>query len=182
MKDLCRFNLGHVNTDFPSFPANPRGNARESEQAGNLISGCETTPNPQREDLTMKSRMICQALLLTLVFGSIAWGGQMPQSINSDKDLKSALKAARTPEDHMRIAAYCKGKAERLDAQAAGYEEAAAAYRNGPVVKNLMAPNTAARYESIAKGFREQARSNRELAASHEQMAKMAHKPLSEIR
>ena len=123
----------------------------------------------------MYTRITCQTLLMmTLAFGSIAWGVQMPQSINNDKDLKSALKAAKTPEDHERIAAYYKAKAERLDAQAAGYEQAAATYRNGPVVKNLTAPNTAARYESMAKRLREEAQSNRELAASQEQMAKDA--------
>jgi len=122
----------------------------------------------------MKIRMICLALLMTLVFGGIAWGVKMPQSINNDKELKSALKAAKTPEDHLRIAAYCKEKAERLDTQAAGYEEAAAAYRQGPNVKNLMSPTTPGRYEYMAKELREEARSNRELAASHEQMAKNA--------
>ena len=95
----------------------------------------------------------------------------MPQSINNDRDLKTALKAAKTPQDHERIAAYCKAKAESLDLQAAGYEQAAATYRNGPVVKNIMAPNTAARYEAMAKGYRQEAQSNRELAASQEQMA-----------
>jgi hypothetical protein len=121
----------------------------------------------------MYTRMTCQTLLMmALAFGSIARGTGMPQSINNDRDLKSALKAAKTPEDHMRIAAYCKAKAESLDAQAAGYEQAAATYRNGPVVKNLMAPNTAARYDSTAKGYRQEAQANRELAASHEQMAK----------
>ena len=120
----------------------------------------------------MYMRMTCQTfLMMTLAFGSIAWGAHMPQSINNDKDLKSALKAAKTPEDHWRIAAYCEAKAETLDVQAAGYEEAAATYRRGPVVKNLMAPNTAARYDSLAKGFREKAQSKRELAASQEHMA-----------
>ncbi|MGA3323866.1 MAG: hypothetical protein ABSF45_05295 [Terriglobia bacterium] len=120
----------------------------------------------------MSKRMTCQTLLMMiLAFGSIAWGARMPQSINNDKDLKSALKAAKTPEDHWRIAAYCEAKAETLDVQAAGYEEAAATYRRGPVVKNLMAPNTAARYDSLAKGFREKAQSKRELAASQEHMA-----------
>ena len=61
----------------------------------------------------MYTRITCQTLLMmTLAFGSIAWGVQMPQSINNDRDLKSALKAAKTPEDHERIAAYCKVKAE----------------------------------------------------------------------
>lgn len=123
----------------------------------------------------MYKRMTCQTLLMMiLALGSIALGTNMPQAINNDRDLRSALKAAKTPEDHGRIAAYCKAKADSLDAQAAGYEQAAASYRNGPVVKNLMAPNTAARYDSMAKGLREQAQSNRELAASHEQMAKDA--------
>jgi len=120
-------------------------------------------------------RKTCQTLLtMTLAFGSIAWGMQMPQSINNDKDLKSALKAAKTPEDHERIAAYYKAKSERLETEAAEYEQAAASCRNGPVVKNLTAPNTAARYDYIAEGFHEKAKANRKLAASQEQMAKDA--------
>ena len=120
----------------------------------------------------MYMRMTCQTfLMMTLAFGSIAWGAHMPQSINNDKDLKSAVKAARTPEDHERIAIYCSAKAGRLDAEAAGYEQAAETYRNGPVVKNITAPNTAARYEAMAKGFREEAQANRELAAAQRQMA-----------
>jgi hypothetical protein len=119
--------------------------------------------------------MTCQTLLvMILALGSIVWGVQMPRSIDNDKDLKTALKAAKTPEDHERIAAYCKAKAQRLDAQAAGYEQAAENSRNSPVVKNISAPNTAARYESMAKDFREQAQSSRELAASNEQMAQDA--------
>jgi hypothetical protein len=117
-------------------------------------------------------RKACQTLLMmTLAFGSIAWGVEMPQYVMNDRDLRSALKAAKTPEDHERVAAYCQVKAERLDAKAAEYEEAARDYRNSPVVKNLTAPNTAARYESIAKRLRREAQANRELAASHEQMA-----------
>jgi hypothetical protein len=112
--------------------------------------------------------------MMTLALGSTAWGARMPQSINNDKDLKSALKSARSPEDHQRIAAYCKAKADSLDAQAAGYENAAESYRNGPVVKNISAPNTAARYDSLAKGLRAEAQSNRQLAALHEQMGRDA--------
>jgi hypothetical protein len=59
-----------------------------------------------------------------------------------------------------------------LDSRAGTYEEAAAAYRHGPMVKNFMAPSTPARYDFLAKGFREKANSDRALAAAHEQMAK----------
>ena len=122
----------------------------------------------------MNTKKACQVLLMmmTLALGSIAWGVQMPQTINNDKDLRAALKAAKTSEDHQRIAAYYTAKAEGLNSQAAGYEQAAANARNTPVVKNIMAPNTAARYEAIAKGYRQEAQSNREMAASQERMAK----------
>jgi hypothetical protein len=120
----------------------------------------------------MKTKMTCEVLLMTtLAFGSTALGVEMPRSINSQKDLKLALKAAKTPADHTRIAAYYKTQAESQDSQATGYEQAAATYRSGPVAKNLMAPNTPARYEAIAKGFRQEAQSDRQLAASQEQMA-----------
>jgi len=123
----------------------------------------------------MFKRITCQTLLMmTMALGSIAWGVQMPQSIHNDRDLRSALKAAKTPADHERIAAYYKAKAERLSAQAADYQEAAMTFRKGPVVKNLTAPNTAARYEYIAEGFREQAKTNRQLWKSQEQMARDA--------
>jgi hypothetical protein len=121
----------------------------------------------------MTKKMTCQALLMmTLAFGTMAWGVQMPQSINNDRDLKSALKAAKTPEDHARIAAYYTAKAGTLDSQAAGYEQAATNARNSPVVKNIEAPNTAARYDAMAKQYRHEAQANRELAAAQDQMSK----------
>jgi len=120
----------------------------------------------------MKTRITCSMfLMVALALGSVAWGVQMPQWIMNDKDLRSALKAANTPEDHERIAAYCKVKAERLGAEAVGYQQAADSYRHGPMVKNLTAPSTAARYEFRAKSLREQAQFNRQLAASHQRMA-----------
>ena len=69
--------------------------------------------------------------MMTLALGSIAWGVQMPQTI-----------------------------------------QAAATARNTPVVKNIEAPNTAARYEAMAKQFRQEAQNNRELASAQEPMAR----------
>jgi hypothetical protein len=121
----------------------------------------------------MSKKMTCQVLLMMiLALGSVTWGVEMPKTINRDRDLKSALRAAKTPEDHLRIAAYCRAKAERLDTQATDYEQAAAAYRSEPMVKNLISPTTPGRYEYMAKGFREEAQSSRQLAESQEQMAK----------
>lgn len=86
--------------------------------------------------------------------------------------VKKLAATAATAEDHLTVARFYKAEATGLDAKAAGDEEAAANLRNGPVVKNLMSPTTAGRFEFAAKGFREEAKADRALAASHEEMAK----------
>lgn len=96
------------------------------------------------------------------------------QSGLTERGAKRLAATAETRSDHSRLAAFYAAKAERLEAQAAGYEEAVASYRNGPMVKNLMSPTTPGRYEFFAKGMRTEAKSNRTLAASHEQMALIA--------
>ena len=87
------------------------------------------------------------------------------------KEAKKLAVAATSRADHRKLAAYYKNEADKLDGQAAGYEQAAATIRRGPYVKNLMAPSTPGRYEFLAKGFRKEARSNRLLAADHERIA-----------
>jgi hypothetical protein len=88
------------------------------------------------------------------------------------KEVKTLTAKAKSSEDHMTLARYYRAKAESFDARAAGYEEGASAVRNGPFVKNFVSPTTAARYSFAVKGFREEAKSDRALAASHEEMAK----------
>jgi hypothetical protein len=110
--------------------------------------------------------------MMTLAFGSLGWGAQTPQFIVNARDLKSALKAAKTPGDHERIAVYCQEKADQLDAAASGYENQAQAARNAPVVKNMTATNAAARYEAMAKDLRNRAQSYRTLAAAQDKLAR----------
>ena len=92
----------------------------------------------------------------------------------TQREVNRLAATAETRADHLKIAAYYNAKANWQNAQAAGYEEAAATLRNGPIVKNLMAPDTAPRYEFVATRLREQAKSNRALAASHDEMATVA--------
>ena len=94
----------------------------------------------------------------------------VPQELTK-KEVKRLTATAELREDHLRLARYYKTEAVRLDAQAAGYEAAAAAYRRTPIAKNFAAPSTPGRYEFFAKGFRDEAKSDRVLAASHEKMA-----------
>lgn len=95
----------------------------------------------------------------------------------SGKELKKLAAAARTAEDHLKLAQYYKTEANRLNAEAAAYETAAADYRKGPMVKNLIAPTAPANLEYSAKGFRQEAQSNRERAALHELMARNVAAP-----
>jgi hypothetical protein len=88
------------------------------------------------------------------------------------KDAKRLAAIAESAADHMKLANYYyRGEAEALDAKGTAYEQAATNLKNGPFVKNLAAPGTAGRWEFAAKGFREEAASNRAIAASHEAMA-----------
>ena len=90
------------------------------------------------------------------------------------KEVKRLTLTAKSAQDHLTIAHYYESEADRLDSLGAGYEEAAAGYRHNPTAKNMMSPTTAAHYDYLAKGFREEAKSDRILAATQEQMAKNA--------
>lgn len=92
----------------------------------------------------------------------------------SRKELKKMTVAAKTSEQHLRLARYFQAEANGFDAENAAYAAAAARYRSGPAVKNLIAPTAVARYDSIANEFRSQATSARRLAESHRQMAQNA--------
>jgi hypothetical protein len=90
------------------------------------------------------------------------------------REAKRLTRTAESAADHLKLARYYRAAADKFDANGAGYEKAAAKYRHGLRVKNLMAPTTPGRYEFFAKGFREKARTNSALAASHEEMARVA--------
>lgn len=92
----------------------------------------------------------------------------------TNKEARRLAATAATPTDHLVLAAYYTANADRRDAQAAAFEEAAAAYMNGPKIKNLMSPTTGGRYEFFAKALRNEANTTRALAASHERMALIA--------
>lgn len=92
----------------------------------------------------------------------------------TNKEAKRLATTAESRSDHLKLAEFYTAKVDRLETQAAGYEQAAATYRSGPTIKNLMSPTTAGRYEFFAKTMRDEAKSSRALAASHERMALIA--------
>jgi len=90
------------------------------------------------------------------------------------REVRRLTAAAELPEDHLKLAGYYNEKANSLDAEAAGYKEAAAVYRNGPIVKNLMSPTTPGRYDYRAKTLRDEANSDRQRAEAQKKMAQNA--------
>ena len=90
------------------------------------------------------------------------------------REVKRLTVTAKSADDHLTIAKYYEAEADRLDAQAVGYEDAAAGYRHHPMPKNLMSPSAAGRYLYLAQGFRQEAKLDRALAASQKQMAENA--------
>ncbi len=64
-----------------------------------------------------------------LVYAGIAWSLPAPQAIANKRDLRSALKTARTPDDHRRIAAYYEEQAKQFQQQASKEQELADYYQ-----------------------------------------------------
>ena len=111
--------------------------------------------------------------LMSLTYRAPAAQTVAPHDL-TDREAKRLAATAKSPADHLKLVEFYTAKAKRLEAQAAGYEQAAAAYMNGPKVKNLMSPTTPGRYEFFAKNLRNEAKSSRALAATHEQLALVA--------
>jgi hypothetical protein len=118
--------------------------------------------------------LACFVTVTTAVFAASPTVPADATHQSSKKETKKHLSARQSGEDHLGLALQYREKAAENDAQGAAYEQAAATYRNGPMIKNLISVTTPGRYEYIAKTYREKATTDRELAASHENMAKLS--------
>jgi hypothetical protein len=133
---------------------------------------------------TITHRTTWTAIALVALFTFLF--GVAPQVKAADQLTKKQAKAlaatAKTPADHMKLAAYYKLEADRLEADAKDHEELAQTYRlypstlGGGKTGGNPQTRTVEHCEATAKSLREAAKSLRELAAEHEQMAKGAPK------
>ena len=113
----------------------------------------------------------CLAFGLFMMMTTAAVAAEPTATLHQRNRNKQSAKEM-TVADHKAIANRYLDDADQNRAQAAAYEQAAARYRRGPFVKNLMAASTSGRYEFIAQEYRDKAKADRLLAESHEQMAK----------
>lgn len=95
----------------------------------------------------------------------------------SKADLKKAVTAAKTPQDHERIAKHFDAKAVQFETEAKDHEELAAEYRatpTGQAQKHPMSGLTAEHCLYFAKEMRRAAEEARQIAKDHRDMAKTA--------
>jgi plasmid maintenance system antidote protein VapI len=93
------------------------------------------------------------------------------------KQVMALIEAAKTPEDHLKLARYYDQQAAQLLAQSKEHHEMAEAYRrNGITNGSKFAASTVGHCEYFAKSDRDASEKMKELAASHREMAANAGK------
>lgn len=110
------------------------------------------------------------ALLIASSIGAV----ERPREL-SKKEVKEFLEKARTPKDHLRLAAHYEARALKYEADAAEHAAMAKAYRARPTgaeEKRPMSPDTAAHCDFLAESLQKAAKESRSLAVEHEKMAK----------
>lgn len=118
---------------------------------------------------------------LTVFLGTLGVLAQTHTDESSDrltkKEVKALVATAKTPEDHLKLARHFRQQADTLEAEAKEHDELALEYRKNPspmAMKMPMSGRSAEHCEYFARSAREAAKAARELAASHEEMAKQA--------
>jgi len=127
----------------------------------------------------MTKHGLLSTALLVIVGGLSTVRGVEPTAALTKKELKSAIANAKTPEDHHRIAAYFKGQADRLLAEAKEHDELVTQYATWPnpaAMKQPMSGQTAEHCRYFAEYARKAAQQDQELAKMHEDMAEQAAK------
>ncbi len=122
------------------------------------------------------SRLALLAAMCTLFIGVTlpSFAGSEKLSTLTAQDVKALIATAKTPEQHLQIAQYFNQEAQRYESEAKDHQEMIQAYRQNPLPKNLRGPGAIFHCEFLAKSDREMAKTLRDMAAAHEQMAKEA--------
>lgn len=108
--------------------------------------------------------LIAVAILSLLAFFTVK--GIAPISAQED-DITSLIETADTPEDHMKIAEYYNGQAEKMEKMASQHESMGEAYKKRSKPMSGMSKHCA----ELSKESKESAEQYRAMAKEHEEMA-----------
>lgn len=118
--------------------------------------------------------------LVTLVLAPFVARADEPSVRMNKKQVKSLIANARTPGDHMRLAAYYRDEATRLKAQQKEHEKEAAEYYKDPARHPIPKyPTMGQHCRDLAYYYGKGADSALALASSHERMAAIARGDVS---
>ena len=121
-----------------------------------------------------KSGIVTLALV-TLVLAPLGARAAQPSVRMNKKQLKTLIADAKTSDDHMRLAAYYRGEADRLKAQQKEHEEEAAEYYKDPSRHPVPKyPTLGQHCRDLAYYYGKGAESALALASAHERMASIA--------
>jgi hypothetical protein len=125
----------------------------------------------------MKSKSIRLTVLAVLMLATSALfvaaqdhAMSMKEHQLSKKEVKALIVSAKTPEDHMKLASYFRGEAQREQASAKYHDEMAELYKNNQSGKVDMVKHC----KYFADEARKAAEAANSMAGEHDKMAEQA--------
>lgn len=125
---------------------------------------------------TSVTTLLLLAVLSLMTFSASAARGQDAHSNLTSKQVRTLIATAKTPEDHQKIAAYYREKAEEAKANAAEHQKILAAYYENPSTHPpaKAAGGASEHCRTLIRLYNDEAKEDLALANEHEQMAKAA--------
>ena len=129
----------------------------------------------------MKQLLICNRVVSSIALAAVMLIsiGQStaaePKGELSNKEVRALVANAKTPGDHMKLAAHFTAIAVKHEAEAQEHEALAAEYKSNPQLgssKHPMGPNSAEHCLFFAEHCRKAAKEMRTMATEHQEMAK----------
>lgn len=118
----------------------------------------------------MRKRIFVIGLFAFLSFGGgSALAAQQP--ISNEKELSAALKSAKTPDDHRRIAAYYQEKARKLQAKEKEEKELADYFATRPSMYGKQYPTPYENHKWRAGNYHREAGEALQRASQHQEAA-----------
>jgi hypothetical protein len=109
-------------------------------------------------------------LVLLSIFGvSFVAAEEKHEHKLTAKEAKALVANAKTPEDHLKIAAFYRNEAQKQEEKAKYHDEMAELYKNHPTGK--VGAEMQGHCKLFADAARKAAESDKQLAAEHERMA-----------
>ena len=142
------------------------------------IGACAPMGRTQTKVSERTSKIVYVVLAALILGGLLSSGATAPTSPSlSKKELKVLLASAKTADDHERLAAYYRDKAQRLVAKSQEFSAQAESLAGQPAIlesKQGISCPCALHYRYFSKQYAQDARDAEAIAEQHEKLATAA--------